>query len=90
MMLVMGIHFIVQLPLVGQKEDNNFQNRNLHGSLVEVCGFILDHLHCNDLHCLHILALYHLCKRPLAKDVEYQVSKLEKQTRDILVSLVNA
>ena len=89
-MLVMGIHFIVQLPLVSQKEDNNFQNRNLHGSLVEVCWFILDHLYCNDLHCLHILALYHLRKRPLTKDVEYQVSKLEMQTRDILVSLVDA
>lgn len=75
------------------------QDGNLHHTLVKVCCPILDNLDSDNFLCLQILALHHLAKGSLAKNIENQIavprnlSKLVGLTIEICIlmtSLVRA
>lgn len=55
-----------------------FQNRDLHHTLIKVCRFIFDHLDGNDLVGLHVLTLDYLSKGSLAENIQDEVTAVRE------------
>lgn len=55
---------------------DQIENRDFHHTLVEVCGPVLDNLHCNNLLGLQVLAFHDLTESTLTKDVQNEISIL--------------
>ena len=77
-MFVVWVALVVQLlggiknewiSRVDRQGTHQFENCDLHHTLVEVCWFIFYHLHGNDLVGLHVLTFHDLAERPLTENV---------------------
>lgn len=59
---------------------HQFQYRDLHHTLIEVCRFVFHHLDGHDLVRLHVLTFNDLAKRSLPQDIQDEVSTEKKLT----------
>ena len=55
---------------------NQIEDRDFHHTLIEVCGPVLDNLHCHNFLRLQVLALNDLTESTLTKDVQNEISIL--------------